>query len=79
MCIRDSIIFVDYDPLTPMDENNVNSHILFGMNGSNVTTTICNGEVLMRDRKLLHINKEEVMEESRRQAADLWQRINANR
>ena len=73
------IIFVDYDPLTPMDENNVNSHILFGMNGSNVTTTICNGEVLMRDRKLLHINKEEVMEESRRQAADLWQRINANR
>lgn len=73
------IIFVDYDPITPMDENNINSHILFGMNGLSVTTTICNGEVLMRDRKLLHINKEEVMEESRREAANLWQRINANR
>ncbi|NLK20715.1 MAG: putative aminohydrolase SsnA [Epulopiscium sp.] len=73
------IIFVDYDPLTPMDENNLNSHILFGMNGSLVTTTICNGEILMKDRKLLHINKEEVMKESRKQAKDLWQRINDKR
>lgn len=73
------IIFVDYDPLTPMDENNVNSHILFGINGYSVTTTICNGEVLMRDRKLLHIDKKKVMEESRKQAADLWKRVNANR
>lgn len=73
------IIFVDYDPLTPMDENNVNSHILFGINGYSVTTTICNGEVLMRDRKLLHIDKKKVMEESRKQAADLWKRVNENR
>lgn len=73
------IIFVDYDPITPMDESNLNSHVLFGMNGSNVTTTICNGEVLMKDRVLLHINKQEVMERSRSEAADLWQRINANR
>ena len=73
------IIFVDYDPLTPMDENNINSHILFGINGYSVTTTICNGEVLMRDRKLLHIDKKKVMEESRKQAADLWKRVNENR
>lgn len=73
------IIFVDYDPLTPMDENNLNSHVLFGMNGSLVTTTICNGEVLMRNRKLLHIDKEEVMKESRQEATDLWERVNKNR
>ena len=73
------IIFVDYDPLTPMDETNLDSHVLFGMNGSLVTTTICNGEILMRDRQLQHINKAQVMEESRREAADLWQRVNANR
>ena len=62
-----------------MDENSLNSHVLFGMSGSLVTTTICNGEVLMKDRELLHINKQEVMENSRKQAADLWQRINAKR
>ncbi len=73
------IILVDYDPLTPLDENNLNSHILFGMNGYLVTTTICNGEVLMRNRELLHIDKKKVMENSREQAADLWQRLNANR
>lgn len=73
------IIFVDYDPITPMDENNLNSHILFGMNGYSVTTTICNGEILMKDRKLLYINKEEIMKESRKESADLWQRINSNK
>lgn len=73
------IIFVDYDPITPMNENTLNSHILFGMNGNLVTTTICNGELLMRDRKLLHIDKKQVMERSRKQAENLWERVNANR
>ena len=73
------IIFVDYDPITPLNENTLNSHILFGMNGLNVTTTICNGEILMRDRKLLHVDKAKVMEESRKQAANLWARVNEGR
>lgn len=73
------IIFVDYDPITPMNENTLNSHILFGMNGALVTTTICNGEILMKDRELLHINKKDIMEESRKQAANLWERVNTNR
>ena len=73
------IILVDYDPITPLNEQTLNSHILFGMNGLNVTTTICNGEILMRDRKLLHIDKAKVMEESRTQAAALWARVNEGR
>ena len=27
------VIIADYDPLTPMNESNVNGHILFGMTG----------------------------------------------
>lgn len=73
------IIFVDYDPLTPMDEKNLNSHILFGVNGSMVTTTICNGEILMRDRQLVNIDKKAVMEESRKVSQKLWDRINKDR
>ena len=34
------MIVVDYDPLTPMNGDNANSHILFGMTGKQVVTTV---------------------------------------
>lgn len=73
------IILVDYLPLTPMDVNNLNSHMLFGVNGSMVTTTIGNGKLLMQDRKLINIDKEAVLKECRNQAAGLWHRVNERR
>jgi cytosine/adenosine deaminase-related metal-dependent hydrolase len=71
------IIICDYDPLTPMNENNLNGHILFGMNGKNVVTTIANGKVLMKDRKVLCIDEKEVFAKCRELAKKLWNRINA--
>lgn len=73
------IIIVDYDALTPLNENTLNSHILFGVNGNSVTSTICNGKVLMQDRKLVGINKREVLKECADQAQDLWNRVNTGR
>lgn len=73
------IIIVDYDALTPMNADNLNSHILFGVNGNCVTSTICNGKVLMQDRKLIGINKREVLQECVVQAEDLWKRVNTGR
>lgn len=71
------IIVTDYDPLTPMDGDNCNSHILFGMNGRSVVTTICNGRVLMRDRKILVADEQEIMAACRASAQQLWNNINA--
>lgn len=71
------IIVVDYDPITPMYENNINSHILFGMNGRNVVSTIINGKILMKDRELLYIDEEKAMAETRKAAVNLWKSINS--
>lgn len=70
------VIVTDYDPLTPMDGTNVNGHIVFGMNGRSVTTTVCNGKVLMKDRKLLVADEKEVMAACRESAQKLWTSIN---
>ncbi len=70
------VIVTDYDPLTPMDGTNVNGHILFGMNGRSVVTTVCNGKVLMKDRKVLVADEAAVMKECRASAAKLWKSIN---
>ena len=70
------VIVCDYDPMTPMDGGNVNSHILFGMNGLSVTDTVVGGKILMREREITGVDEGAVMAESRRLAAELWQKIN---
>lgn len=69
------IIIVDYNPPTPINENNINSHLLFGINGRNVDTTIINGKVIMEDRKIINIDEERIMARSRELAASVWQRF----
>ena len=71
------VIVTDYDPLTPMHAGNVNGHILFGMTGRSVVTTVCNGKVLMKDRELTVIDEEKAMAECRRSSEQLWDSINS--
>lgn len=70
------LIVVDYDPPTPMDESNINGHILFGMNGRMVRDTVAGGKILMRDRTLTLVDKAEILAKCREGAKDLWARIN---
>jgi cytosine/adenosine deaminase-related metal-dependent hydrolase len=69
------IIIADYNPLTPMDETNYNSHILFGVMGRSVNTTIIDGKIIMRDRKILSLDEETVLKRSREVAKQMWDRI----
>lgn len=73
------IIVTDYIPRTPMDENNLNGHILFGMNGRSVVTTVGAGEVLMKDRVLQKIDEEAELARVREGAERLWKKINEGR
>lgn len=70
------VIVMDYQPLTPMDQNNANGHILFGMNGRTVTTTVAAGRLLMKNRELIGIDEAKAMADCREQAAKLWESIN---
>jgi putative selenium metabolism protein SsnA len=69
------IIITDYNPPTPMNGDNCNGHILFGMNGKNVVTTMIGGIVRMRDRKLKGIDEDAILAESREEAACLWEAV----
>ena len=69
------VIVVNYDPPTPMRAGNIDSHILFGVSGRAVETTIIGGRVAMQDRKLLAIDEQEIMAKARAAAARLWQRF----
>lgn len=70
------IIVAEYDPLTPMNETNYSSHILFGLMGRSVNTTIIDGKIVMKDRKLVGVDEQEIMRRSREHAEKMWQRLN---
>jgi putative selenium metabolism protein SsnA len=69
------IIIVDYKGPTPVNADTINSHILFGVSGRHVDTTIINGRIIMRDRVLLNIDEEALLAKSRELARKLWDRI----
>ena len=60
-----------------MNQNNLLGHILFGMTGRSVDTTIINGKVVMKDRKILTVNEDEILRKSREVSANLWERLNS--
>lgn len=70
------VIVVDYNPPTQLDASNINGHILFGMTGRDVVTTVANGRVLMKDREIKVIDVEEAMAKCREKSAKLWHSIN---
>ena len=70
------VIVVDYIAPTHLDENNINGHILFGMTGRDVVTTIANVKVLMKDREVTVVDVEEAYAKCRESSAKLWKSIN---
>ena len=71
------VIVLDYDPITPLDASNCNGHILFGLTGRCVVTTVCNGRVLMKDRVLVDIDVEQVTADVRAESVKLWASMNS--
>ncbi|MFP4498110.1 MAG: putative aminohydrolase SsnA [Vulcanimicrobiota bacterium] len=69
------MIALEYDPPTPLNADNTLGHILFGMNSAMVNTTIANGQVLMKEREILHLDQEKIMNECRKLAGQMWKRF----
>lgn len=69
------VIVAEYDPPTPFTSANINGHLLFGLSGRSVRTTIIGGRIVMQDRELRGIDEAAIMAQAREAAARLWQRL----
>jgi putative selenium metabolism protein SsnA len=69
------VVLVDYEPTTPLTAGNFPWHIIFGVDGTGVDTTIVGGRVLMQNRELLSLDEEEIYAKSRELAGKLWKRL----
>ena len=72
------LIFVDYQPFTPLTAGNLPWHLLFGFEASMITAAICAGRVLMRDRQLLTLDEAAIAAEALELAPAVWERYTRN-
>jgi cytosine/adenosine deaminase-related metal-dependent hydrolase len=70
------VMLVDYQPFTPFQAGNLPWHVVFGFQNSMVTTTIVDGKILMKDRKILTLDEEEISHQALQLAPRIWERYN---
>ena len=68
------LILLDYYPPTPLKPENLPWHILFGISGGHVHSTIVHGQILMRNRELLTLDEVAIAARSREVVAQTWAR-----
>lgn len=66
----------DYKPFTPFGADNVDGHILFGLEGKSCRTTIVNGKVLYKDREFVAYDEDRINAWTMEQAKRLWGDLN---
>ena len=66
------VIVMDYKPFTPLSEENIDGHMLFGMMGKNCRTTIINGRILYKDREFVGIDEEKINAWTMAESKKLW-------
>jgi len=71
------LAIIDYHPPTALNEANFLGHLIFGLVDATVDTTVCKGKILMRSKKILTLDEEQIAARSRELAPQMWQRLAA--
>jgi len=69
------IILVDYLSPTPLTADNFLGHFIFGLYDAQVDTTICNGIVLKKNKKIVHLDTKKIAAVCRELSQKMWSRL----
>ncbi|HJT56918.1 MAG TPA: putative aminohydrolase SsnA [Ktedonobacteraceae bacterium] len=69
------IVLLDYLPPTPLSSENFPWHLIFGMDGQHVNSTMVAGRWLMRNRQLLTLDEARIHARAKELSQALWKRL----
>ena len=69
------IVILAYDTPTPLSEENLSGHWLFGLGARHVRDVMVGGEWSVLDRRLTRVDAEDLTIRCRAAAARLWERM----
>jgi cytosine/adenosine deaminase-related metal-dependent hydrolase len=67
-----SLVIFDYDAPTEVTSDNFPAHFVFGLDARHVETVICQGKVIVEDRRLTTVDEGEVLAYGREMGKKLW-------
>lgn len=70
-----AVIDLEKPHLTP--RNDLVSHLAYSAAGSDVKHTVCDGQILMRDREVLTLEEESIVEQAQQTASSLVSRVSS--
>jgi putative selenium metabolism protein SsnA len=71
------LAIMDYQPPTILSEANFLGHLIFGLVDATVDTTVCRGQILMHNKKILTMDEERLAARSRELTPRMWERLQA--
>jgi cytosine/adenosine deaminase-related metal-dependent hydrolase len=69
---QNNLVVLDYNHPTPFNQENFIGHFIYGFSSKNIQYVISNGEVVVRDYKLVCMNEDDILLYSREMAKKLW-------
>lgn len=73
-----NLVILDYDSPTPVLRENFFGHFLFGITSNHITDVISNGRLVLKDKKIMTVDENDILKESKQQAERLWSKIQQN-
>jgi cytosine/adenosine deaminase-related metal-dependent hydrolase len=70
-----NLVVLAYDPPTPFSSANFAGHLLYGLDAGQVSHVISQGRLIVENGRLLTVDEPAILEESRKQAVRLWERM----
>ena len=74
---NNNLVVLDYDSPTGINQNNFVAHFLYGLNASHVCDVLSDGKLVVKNRNILSLDQEAILEKARKQATRLWDKISA--
>jgi putative selenium metabolism protein SsnA len=69
------LAILDYQPPTPLTDENFLGHLIFGLVDAVVDTTVCRGKILMQNKKIATLDEPRIAARSRELALQMWKRL----
>ncbi|MCK5004462.1 MAG: amidohydrolase family protein [Candidatus Aminicenantes bacterium] len=70
-----NLIVLDYRPGTNFNSSNFHSHFVYGISGNDIDSVISGGDIVMKEKKILHLDESSILKHSSELSKILWDRM----
>jgi len=70
-----NLVVLDYDTPTALNEDNFLGHFIFGLTSNHVQHVISAGKLIVKDKIMLTVNEDEVLNFTKEQSIRLWSKL----